>query len=133
MQCRRPGFCPWGGKIRWRRERPPTPVLWSGEVCGLYSPRGGTESDRTERLSLSASRVFRKNAIEAKCPSHRVLSGALAAHLTSLVMAGKAFPKALERISLHAFFLRKMFIYWAALGLSCSIWDLHCGLWDLVP
>ena len=37
-QCRRPGFNPWVGKIPWRRERLPTPVLWPREFHGLYSP-----------------------------------------------------------------------------------------------
>ena len=46
---------PWVGKICWRRERLPTPVLWPGESHRLYSPRGHKESDRTERLSLSLS------------------------------------------------------------------------------
>ena len=27
LQCRRPGFHPWFGKIHWRRDRPPTPVF----------------------------------------------------------------------------------------------------------
>ena len=30
LQCRRPGFSSWVGKIPWRRERLPTPVFWSG-------------------------------------------------------------------------------------------------------
>ena len=38
LQCRRPGFNPWVGKIPWRRERLPTPVFWPGEFHGLYSP-----------------------------------------------------------------------------------------------
>ena len=42
----------WVGKIPWRRERLPTPVLWPGEVHGLYSPWGPKESDMTEQLSL---------------------------------------------------------------------------------
>ena len=33
LQCRRPGFHPWVGKIPWRRERRPTPVLL-GFLCG---------------------------------------------------------------------------------------------------
>ena len=41
------------GKIPWRRERLPTPVLWPGEFHGLYSPWGRKESDMTKRLSLS--------------------------------------------------------------------------------
>ena len=41
-----------GGKIPWRREWLPTPVFWSGEFHGLYSPCGHKESDMTEQLSL---------------------------------------------------------------------------------
>ena len=52
LQCRRPGFDPWVGKIPWRRERLPTPVFWPGEFHGQYSPRGHKESDTTEQLSL---------------------------------------------------------------------------------
>ena len=36
LQCRRPGFYPWVGKIPWRRERLPTPVFWLGEFHGYY-------------------------------------------------------------------------------------------------
>ena len=50
LQCGRPGFDPWVGKIPWRRERLPTPVFWSGEFHGLYNLK---ESDTTEWLSLS--------------------------------------------------------------------------------
>ena len=53
LPCRRPGFDPWVGKIPWRRERLPTPVLWPGEFHGLYSPWGHKELDTTEQLSLS--------------------------------------------------------------------------------
>ena len=49
----RSGFDPWVGKIPWRRERLPTPVLWPGEFHGLYSPWDRKESDMTERLSLT--------------------------------------------------------------------------------
>ena len=35
LQCRRPGFNPWVGKIPWRRERLATPVFWLGEFHGL--------------------------------------------------------------------------------------------------
>ena len=41
---------PWVGKIPWRRERLPTPVFWSGEFHGLYSPWGCQELDMTEQL-----------------------------------------------------------------------------------
>ena len=58
LQCRRPGFSPWVGKIPWRRERLPTPVFWPGEshrqrsLAG-YGPGGCKESDTTEQLFLS--------------------------------------------------------------------------------
>ena len=54
LQCGRPGFNPWAGKIPWRRERLSTLVFWPGEFHGLYSPWGHEESDMTtEQLSLS--------------------------------------------------------------------------------
>ena len=42
------GFNPWVGKIRWRRESLPTPVVWPGEFHGLYSPWSCKELDTTE-------------------------------------------------------------------------------------
>ena len=53
LQCMRPGFDPWVGKIPWRRERLPTPVFWLGEFHGLYSPCDCKELETTEWLSLS--------------------------------------------------------------------------------
>ena len=53
LQCGRPGFDPWVGKIPWRRERLSTPVFWPGEFHGLYSPWAHKELDMTEWLSLS--------------------------------------------------------------------------------
>ena len=51
LQCGRPGFDPWVGKIPWRREWLPTPVFWPREFHGLYSPWGCNESDMTEQLT----------------------------------------------------------------------------------
>ena len=54
LQCRRPGFSPWVGKI-WRRKWQSTPVFLSGKshrrrnLVG-YSPWGHKESDTTKRL-----------------------------------------------------------------------------------
>ena len=39
-----PGFDPWFGKIPWRRERLPTPVMWPGEFHGLYSRKAAFTS-----------------------------------------------------------------------------------------
>ena len=40
LQCRRPGFNPWAGKILWRREWQSTPVLLTGEF-NFFSRCGG--------------------------------------------------------------------------------------------
>ena len=57
LQCRRPGFDPWVGKIPWGREWPCTPVFLLGEFHGQrnlagYSPWGRKDSDMTEWLTL---------------------------------------------------------------------------------
>ena len=43
LQCGRPGFDPWVGKIPRRRERLPIPAFWPGESHELYSPWGCKE------------------------------------------------------------------------------------------
>ena len=52
---KRCGFNPWVGKIPWRREWQPTPVVLPGESHGQrslagYSPWGHKESDTTEAI-----------------------------------------------------------------------------------
>ena len=59
LQCRRPGFDPWLGKIPWRREWLPTPVFLPGELdrqrsLVVYSP-WSHKSNTTEQLTLSFS------------------------------------------------------------------------------
>ena len=54
LQCGRPGFDPWVGKIPWRRKWQLTPVFLPGKSHGLrslvgYSLWGRNESDTTER------------------------------------------------------------------------------------
>ena len=58
LQCRRPGFDPWVGTIRWRRKWQPTPVFLPGKFHGQrslvgYSLWGHKESDTTERHHLT--------------------------------------------------------------------------------
>ena len=54
LQCRRPGFSPWDGKIPWRREWQPTPVFLPGESHGLKIQFMGLQRCRpTEQLTLS--------------------------------------------------------------------------------
>ena len=55
LQCGRPGFNPWVGKIPWRRNWQPTPVLLPRKFQGWrslvgYSPWGHKELDTTEQL-----------------------------------------------------------------------------------
>ena len=55
LQCGRPGFDPWVGKIPWRRKWQSTPVLLPGKSHGQRSLAGCSpwdrkESDTTERL-----------------------------------------------------------------------------------
>ena len=55
LQCGRPRFDPWVGKIPWRRKWQPTPAVVPGESHGGrslvgYNPWGCKESDTTERL-----------------------------------------------------------------------------------
>ena len=57
LQCGRPGFNPWVGKVAWRREQLSTPVFWPGEFYGWYSPWGDKELAGTERLSLFYSKM----------------------------------------------------------------------------
>ena len=57
LQCGRPGFDPWVGKILWRRKGQSTPVLLPGKFHGWrslvgYSPWGHKELDTTERLQF---------------------------------------------------------------------------------
>ena len=62
LQCGRPRFDPWVGKILWRRKWQPTPVLLPGKSYGqrslvCYSLWGRKESDTTEQLhSLTHTR-----------------------------------------------------------------------------
>ena len=37
------------------------------------------------------------------------------------------------KVSILSFFKKYLFIYLAALGLSCGMQALSCGMWDLVP
>ena len=55
LQCGRPRFEPWVGKIHWRRKWQSTPVSLPGKSHGQrslvgYSPWGRKESDTTKRI-----------------------------------------------------------------------------------
>ena len=55
LQCGRPGFDPWVGKVPWRRKWQSTPVLLPGKAHGQrrlvgYSPWGLKKWDITKRV-----------------------------------------------------------------------------------
>ena len=63
LQCGRPRFDPWVGKISWRRKRQPIPVLLPEESHGWrslmgFSPWGRKKSDTTERLHFHFHTFF---------------------------------------------------------------------------
>ena len=49
LQCKRPGFDPWGGKISWRRPWQPTLVFLPGESPWAEEP-GGLQSMGSQRV-----------------------------------------------------------------------------------
>ena len=83
LQCRRPGFDLWVGKIPWRREWLPTPVFLPGEFHGQrnladYSPQGhrvrhdratNTHTPACFRPQSSHTRGFSSSAQELECHS----------------------------------------------------------------
>ena len=63
LQCWRPGFSPWIGKIPQRRKQQPAPVLLLGKFHGWrnligYSAWGHKESDMTEWLRFHFSFMY---------------------------------------------------------------------------
>ena len=76
LQCGRPKFESWVGKIPWRRKWQSTPVLLPGKSHGQkslvgYSPWGCKESDTTERLHfhfpLSCIGEGNDNPLQCSC------------------------------------------------------------------
>ena len=79
LQCGRPGFDPWMGKILWRRKWQLTPGPLPGKFHGWrslvgYGPWGPKELDRTERLHFhfSLSCVGEKMATHSSVLAWRI-------------------------------------------------------------
>ena len=75
LQCERPGFSRWVGKIPWRRKWQPTPVFLSGESHGQrslvgYSLWGHKEPDTDRETSFSLSIL--NNPIEECLPYWKI-------------------------------------------------------------
>ena len=78
LQCGKPRFDPWVGKIPWRRDWQPTPVFLPGEFhrqrsLAGYSPWGRRESDTTGRLSTHM--IFFREKLPFLCNPEYFLSG----------------------------------------------------------
>ena len=60
LQCERPGFDPWIGKIPWRRERLPTSLFWPGEfhVKSMGSQRVYMVSSEMTKLPSKVAVLF---------------------------------------------------------------------------
>ena len=121
LQCRRLGLDPWVGKIPWRRQWHPTPVLLPGKSHGRrnlvgYSPWGRKESNTT---SLSLSMQY------------------LAHHITPLIVVFSIFlyfgfsmsiltfiiPHTVLGIGVHFFLKMKMYsLAYLRAGFRC--WEL---------
>ena len=99
LQCGRPGFSPWVGKIPWKTERLPIPVFWSGEFHGLYSPWGCKELDMTEWLSLHFTHTH------TRTHTHIYINRSLGRNSLSIT-------------------LKILFIYLTVPCLSRGLWDL---------
>ena len=72
MQCRRPRFDPWVGKIPWRQKWQPTPVLLPGKFHGQrsivgYSPWVHKELDWTWINNLTFTLLLFKTIWEQLC------------------------------------------------------------------
>ena len=81
LQYRRPGFCPWIGKIPWKRKWQPTPVFLPGEFHGQRNwwaiVDGVAESDTTEWLVYTHMKTrffsFAVQIVSALALSHRFI------------------------------------------------------------
>ena len=93
LQCRRPGFNPWVGKIPWRRKWQSTPVLLPGKSYGQRSlvgcsPWGCKESDTIEQLhfKLFLAKILHRWSCIVTFPLHimsvySIIGGAKFDHL----------------------------------------------------
>ena len=53
LQCRKPNFDPWVGKIPWRRKWQPTPGLLPGKIHGHRSLKGYSPSGHKRQTRLN--------------------------------------------------------------------------------
>ena len=80
LQCERPGFDPWVGKISWRRAWQPTPVFLPRNAHGQrnlesYSPWGRKESDTMGQLSAQCMNGSTEISCVLTCNQGLILGG----------------------------------------------------------
>ena len=78
LQCRRPGFNPWVGRMPWRREQLLTPVFLPGEFHGQRSlagpsPWGHKESAMTNFHFQWVPTIIHSTQQSSICPLAKVL------------------------------------------------------------
>ena len=96
LQCQRPGFDPWVGKIPWRKEQLPTPVFWPGKFHGLYSPWGLRESARlSDFYSFSFPQLSTDYRQLLLCQELRVVAGGQDSHESCSVISDSFRPHGL--------------------------------------
>ena len=71
MQCRRPWFDSWVGKIPFRRDRLLTPECWPGEFHGLYTP---CHKEIEENNGIGKTRDLFKKIRDTKGTFHEKIS-----------------------------------------------------------
>ena len=69
LQCGRPGFDPWVGKIPWRRKRLPTPVFWPGEFHGVAKSRARLSDFHIQFQSIIHYNLFQFSSVAQSCPT----------------------------------------------------------------
>ena len=74
LQCRRPGFDPWVGKIPWKRKWLPTPVFLPGESPRTEEP-GGLQS-------MGSREVGHDWATKHSVPAHTWFSSSAFSHVS---------------------------------------------------
>ena len=77
LQCRRPGFDPWVGKITWIRKWPPTPVFLPGESHGHRSLTECSQRDRKESGTTERGTLWPRESLTslASCSICHFVSG----------------------------------------------------------
>ena len=111
----------------WRRERLPTPALWSGEFHGLYSPWGCKESDMTEQLSVTFFTHKREGA-------DNLIYWLLVPSSSSFWdLTVEIYPWILQDILFKKIIYLFIICFLAELGLRwCEGFFFSCGKWGLL-